>query len=345
MSSNPPDPCPDSTTLYSSPETSTVFDDLAVGIVYGVYIVLFVISAYVLLSRPGFTSSQTRMFLFGITTFMFALGTTALVLEKALELQKIEFNVFYFAEGGITRLMYILSDVICAWRAVIIWNRDRRVIAILLLCILGTIAAAGCEIGLGFVTPADNGSQSGPLVMVGPSLGTNLLSTGLIAWKAWQHRVSVRKYLGEGTGSVNVERVLALVIESGLIYCIPWILYVISAFGVIPEPGLTVIGDVLVFISGLYPTLIIILVAVQKSPVEHYSTHSTGMQFATGPALGPPRAGGDKPRHVHTRVHKPNAQGPSVAATMTSEDEPVVLGRWDENCRHRPVKLYRTRTY
>ena len=35
-------------------------------------------------------------------------------------------------------VQYILSDVICAWRAVVLWSRDKRVIAILLLFILGT---------------------------------------------------------------------------------------------------------------------------------------------------------------------------------------------------------------
>ena len=34
---------------------------------------------------------------------------------------------------------YILSDIICAWRAVVLWNGDKRVVAILLLFILGTI--------------------------------------------------------------------------------------------------------------------------------------------------------------------------------------------------------------
>lgn len=90
-------------------------------------------------------------------------------------------------------------------------------IAILLLFILGTIgapgnnlirhclslikrkcltAAAGCDLGLS-LAPLFNPShqsiqdESGvklgerALIMVGPTLATNLLSTGLIAWKAW----------------------------------------------------------------------------------------------------------------------------------------------------------------
>jgi hypothetical protein len=36
-------------------------------------------------------------------------------------------------------VQYILCDIICAWRTVVLWNKDKRIITILLLFILGTI--------------------------------------------------------------------------------------------------------------------------------------------------------------------------------------------------------------
>ncbi|KAH9010952.1 hypothetical protein EDB83DRAFT_380543 [Lactarius deliciosus] len=325
----------------------TVYDNLIVGIIYGVYIVLYITSAHILLRKPGFTSSRPRMVMFGITTFMFAMGIIALVLEIVLGFQEIQdptttwstygINVAFAIEATITRLMYILSDIICAWRAVALWNRDKRVIAILLLLILGTTVAGGYELGVTlrpnfeFNTPyyysiqdslvPETTGDSGPLIMVGPTLGTNLVSTGLIAWKAWQHRVSFRKYLHEGSGSVIVERVLALLIESGFIYCCLWVVYLISALDVIP--GFIVMEHVLFFSSGLYPTLIIILVAMQKSLIE-YSTCSTRMQFANGPALGQTRAG-DMPRHLYP-IRREYASSsdmhiPSMVFMKTSDEE------------------------
>ncbi|KAH8991890.1 hypothetical protein EDB86DRAFT_3079513 [Lactarius hatsudake] len=299
----------------------TVYNNLFVGIVYGIYIVLYIASVHILLGKPGFRSSQPRMFMFGITTFMFVLGSVTLVLEVVLGFKETRLildptaenvrsvyrtNVVFAVAEAITCLMYILSDIICAWRAVVLWNRDKRIIAVLLLFIFGTTAAAGCELGLRlapifksglpFLSTIQAGTivNAGPLIMVGrlgPTLATNLVSTGLIAWKAWQHRISVRNHLDEGNGSVRVERVFTLLIESGFLYRCPWILYFISAFGVIPEPGFAVMDGVVLYASGSesYPTLIIILVAMQKSPIEHYSTHSTRMQFASGPALGPTR--------------------------------------------------------
>ena len=74
----------------------------------------------------------------------------------------------------------------------------------------------------------------------------------------------------------------------------------------LPETGHTVLDSGLVFVSvrcvpsfynfswvltytdltqGLYPTLIVILVSMQMSPVEYHSTHSTGMQFTRDQAL------------------------------------------------------------
>ncbi|KAF8262035.1 hypothetical protein EI94DRAFT_1789158 [Lactarius quietus] len=276
-----------------------VYTNLFDGIVYGAYIVLYVASVYVLL-----------MFMFGTTTFMFILGIIALVLAITIRFQEIEMWIgvaspassgslesliasyysHYYAWGTIARLMYIVCDIICAWRTVVLWNRDKRVIAILLIFILGTTVAAVLTLtasgSIGVVTGLATTPGAFDLTMVGPTLGTNLLSTGLIAWKAWQRRISVRKHLFEGSVFVRADRVSALLIESGLIYCCIWILYLISLFNVLPNPGFTVMA----FVSGLYPTLIVILVGMQMSPVEHYSTHSTGMRFSSGSAPRPPRS-------------------------------------------------------
>ncbi|KAI0300032.1 hypothetical protein B0F90DRAFT_1817829 [Multifurca ochricompacta] len=308
---------PDAAEYYLEYKTA-VYDNLFVGIIYGIYVVLYAVSVHILLARPGLSSSPPRIFMLGMTTFMFILGLIALVLETVLGFQQMKLfldptssgiwsssrtNVVIAVGATITRMMYISSDIICAWRAVVIWNKDKRVMAILLLFILGTTAAAGSDLGLGLrplFSPSHDSIQEASgtklgeraLIMVGPTLGTNILSTGLIAWKAWQHRVFVGKHLGEGNVSVRVEKVLALLIESGFVYCCLWILYLISAFRVFPEPGFTVMDAVLLFASGSYPTLIIILVCMQKSPVDYYSNYSTGIQFAAPPtSFGPHKTG------------------------------------------------------
>ena len=84
------------------------------------------------------------------------------------------------------------------------------------------------------------------------------------------------------------------------------ILYLISAFGLIHDPGFTAMSFVSVSTThfssthfapvpntdissqGLYSTLIIILVGMKMSPVEHFSTHSARMPFARGSTFGRP---------------------------------------------------------
>lgn len=169
-------------------------------------------------------------------------------------------------------VQYILSDIICAWRTVVLWSKDKHVIAILLLFILGTtgmwkrsfksfcatnnlepmlVVAAACDVyftvaplfgqtNLSIEYPSKIGQRA--LIMVSPTLATNLLSTGLIAWKAWfallasdprqqslimssrrQRRILVREHLYEGSGFLRVNRLIALLIESGVIYCFIWV--------------------------------------------------------------------------------------------------------------------------
>ena len=184
-------------------------------------------------------------------------------------------------------------------------------------------AAAGSDLGLSLVPLFNPSHQSietesnvkigeRALIMGGPTLATNLLSTGLIAWKAWcvsrirppraisdpcrwhrNRRVSVGKHLYGGSGSLRVDRVFALLIESGFIYCCIWvcapfiladgfaelfqILYVISAFQVMSNLGFIVMDAVLLFISVSSATLHIFLSTeywANIGPISHAHSHS-----------------------------------------------------------------------
>ena len=120
------------------------------------------------------------------------------------------------------------------------------------------------------------------------------------------------------------------------------IFFLISAFGVLPEPGFTVMNAGLLFVAvrcvpsfykfswglkytdstqGSYPTLIIILVSMQMSPVEYHSTHSSGMQFTRDPGLVPPSI----PQHVYRigreYVSDSDTQVPSTVFMNISDEE------------------------
>ncbi len=108
----------------------------------------------------------------------------------------------------------MLSDVVFAWRAIVLWKYDRRVVAILSICVLRTFGvcprivasislAQNVVMGLTAASIYDlkllfqfhqtvQGLQNllrldreATAIFVGPILCTNLLSTSFIAWKAW----------------------------------------------------------------------------------------------------------------------------------------------------------------
>ncbi|KAI0054231.1 hypothetical protein BV25DRAFT_1782085, partial [Artomyces pyxidatus] len=165
---------------------------------------------------------------------------------------------------------YILSDAIVVWRALTLWSSDRRIFFVLLIFMLGTIAAAGSDLGLSLsqlfdtldVVEDQSRVQQGrrALILVGPTLATNVCATLLIAYKAWHYRVAVKAHLNEDNAATKVEKILALLVESGVVYCVMWILYVLAAFRIFPNPGPSIMDGIMVQVSGIYPTVIIILV-------------------------------------------------------------------------------------
>ncbi|TFK81879.1 hypothetical protein K466DRAFT_501367, partial [Polyporus arcularius HHB13444] len=125
------------------------------------------------------------------------------------------------------------GDSIVWWRAWVLWP-DNRVIrsicAIVILLTTTQAAAAGNtipapQLGLGSV--ATRGTMfSGDAWGIAAGLSsflTNAVATSLIAYRAWEHRRVVMSYLRGQSRRTQVERTLALLVESGLLYCALWV--------------------------------------------------------------------------------------------------------------------------
>ncbi|KAI0056961.1 hypothetical protein BV25DRAFT_1920599 [Artomyces pyxidatus] len=205
-------------------------------------------------------------------------------------------NIIVSVGSVSVRINYILSDAIVVWRALTLWSSDRRVFLILLIFMLGTIAAAGSDLGLSLnqlfdthdVVNDESNAKEGrrALILAGPTIATNVCATSLIAYKAWKYRVSVKAHLNEDNAATKVEKILALLVESGVVYCVMWIFYILAAFRVFPDPGDSILDGIMVQVSGIYPTIIIILVCLQKSPCEKYATQELDRSLSFAPAPG-----------------------------------------------------------
>ncbi|KAM5539185.1 hypothetical protein V8D89_007058 [Ganoderma adspersum] len=113
------------------------------------------------------------------------------------------------------------------------------------------------------------------------SLALNILATSLIGYKAWVHRQLLRGHFGQGRRKSRVVKALALLVESGTIYCLLLISVVVyqasSALFAAPDVHqnafLRTVADYtyacFVPVIAIYPVLIVVIVALNWSPIEH----------------------------------------------------------------------------
>ncbi|KAI0313365.1 hypothetical protein OF83DRAFT_1175737 [Amylostereum chailletii] len=177
-----------------------------------------------------------------------------------------------------------LSDSIVLWRAWVLWNRNRVFLAISLALLLGSIAMSSVALFDACDTfHSKPGSEGDPLFeadVYGLAAFILSLVTNL------QHRRLIKRHLRQGSARTRAEKVMALFIESGVVYCLIWIFIV--AYDTLDfyydfgtehwsTAGLRLINAWRIFVDGallqvigIYPTIVIVLVALEKSHLDTY---------------------------------------------------------------------------
>ncbi|KZV66929.1 hypothetical protein PENSPDRAFT_636336 [Peniophora sp. CONT] len=157
----------------------------------------------------------------------------------------------------------VTSDTIVLWRVWIVWNKARPVFilgAAVLITTFGlNIASIATDAGLTLhgdsrrVSYNDNDSET--FVIYGEtsiglaaafvSLASNLCATALVALKIWLHRRKFAMHVRTGNRRTVVERVMELLVDSGVVYTAIWLLYCISFYR--PITSQTVLGPASAF--------------------------------------------------------------------------------------------------
>ncbi|KIK52106.1 hypothetical protein GYMLUDRAFT_180498 [Collybiopsis luxurians FD-317 M1] len=177
-------------------------------------------------------------------------------------------------------LQYIFTDGVVVWRAWILCKNDSKktlcfciFVALCACCSFNTLAAIIIEVVQALTSPEDikrdntltraiNVCHVAILVL---SLLTNLSATSIIAVKAWLARGAISRYMFYLTWA-NGGRILALLIESGLLYSVSLIINLIAT--VIPL-SVGTLGDLCnpinLQIAGMYPLVVLILISQDRS--------------------------------------------------------------------------------
>ncbi|KAJ6630386.1 hypothetical protein B0H10DRAFT_1939145 [Mycena sp. CBHHK59/15] len=263
---------------------------------YGIFLCIAIMSTYTLIAK-GLGRSKPRQALLAVTLTMLIAATAHLGLHMTFILIQfptlaaeyvnpiVLLHRFDVAQTCLRRLVYFLSDIIVVWRAWVIWSDNVLVHCLLAFCLLATGATSltlavfnvlSIQHGHHYTTWTQNFLGTFGLLV------TNFGATSLISYKLWYYRTNVKKYINRGSGHTMVESVLVLLIESGSIYCVFWILLMVGDFGYYKDFGFEWFQP---NVSGIYPTIMIYMVSRQKTLTEDVLNGSAFQSNSTEPTI------------------------------------------------------------
>ncbi|KIY62793.1 hypothetical protein CYLTODRAFT_164053 [Cylindrobasidium torrendii FP15055 ss-10] len=200
-----------------------------------------------------------------------------------------QLNMFYHFNGNIS---WLLGASVVLWRAFALFTDNPRHRAYALAFPALTLI---CGLVLSFFviwTFYAGGAFHVPYrIVYGLSFLANVISTGIIGWIAWKHRQTLRKTLGERYRRTMTEGVMLILVESGIVYIVLYIIRTIAWIEPMsPVSGLAIFIDILGpsidQLCCLHPAAVIILVNLRQSMADGKAEVSLNLQspgFPTTP--------------------------------------------------------------
>jgi len=185
----------------------------------------------------------------------------------------------------------VLGDSIVIWRAWILWNRRLSVVIAPLALLFGVaFSSFGMAVAHSQVSADPSYLSAFKKFMIAvPSLtlATNITATALILWRVCALHSSVQKVkqhgvtVSHGSGR-QLRHLLEILIESGGLYCLTWLL--LLCFILTGSPASHVFLSILSQLTGIYPTLIIVLVSINSAEDHNQGPlYESGIRFDRNP--------------------------------------------------------------
>ncbi|KAJ8078314.1 hypothetical protein PM082_000521 [Marasmius tenuissimus] len=174
-------------------------------------------------------------------------------------------------------ISFVIGDAIVIWRAWALSGGRMRIMflpVILQVALTGTAFGwIGCFVRAGTPTSADIPEQCRPSYRATYLLSilTNISGTSIIGYTTWCYRKSIRKYLDACRHQARAGKIMALLLESGILYTS--LLIIQFTFVVAPsnpnsefayQAFQKIFSGVPTQLVGLYPVAIIVLVSLQR---------------------------------------------------------------------------------
>ncbi|KIP02169.1 hypothetical protein PHLGIDRAFT_130883 [Phlebiopsis gigantea 11061_1 CR5-6] len=275
------------------------------AVLWTIYLVLIVIAGNILTQKQRRTTIS--LVTFTVVLLMFLMDTSIFFIDVNNAVKEIMFtltsssdmslqdrysltdNLPWPVESALYAFMSNLGDIIVIWRVYAFYHRgkDRWVVAIPCALLVGSFITSGL-ISFCVSKLSDNPGATGnfinppfcknvQLASYCTTLATTGVATMLISYKTWRYRRTIGRTLHKSSNKTRMERVMTILIESGILYFFFFLEAVVSDSGNVGEleestPGLAFASTVWTFmtshIMGIYPVIIVILVHLQRSYIE-----------------------------------------------------------------------------
>ncbi|KAJ7307033.1 hypothetical protein DFH08DRAFT_901063 [Mycena albidolilacea] len=290
---------------YASLTIQEVLGILFEGVFFGAYSIFFALAVYSI--RKGGVRSRKAIIMSAVVGYLYAASVTAWAVDCYIAFKNIHslfmtteiplldradladdtFNKFVGVQEMLFVFNAIVADAVVIWRTWAVYQG--WIPAIVAPCVLLLAAFVFALIDVTFSlyqgsTPLPGAATiyvKSQILVWGFSLGTNILCTLLIGFKAWQHRKIMKELsLGVKYHGISTENVLSLLVESGFIYSFLWGTQIMGYLIFGPNSPWNFISEVVVRIgrqiTGMYPTLIIVIVNFKRTMWEQYPITTRG---------------------------------------------------------------------
>ncbi|KAF9469473.1 hypothetical protein BDZ94DRAFT_204 [Collybia nuda] len=289
---------------------NTVVETCTFTLVYGIFVLLFGQATVIYFKKKQPSQAQRWMFATSIISFVLATAFEAALLiltkvsvdsvtsrSKDPRVSLVPRHLFVNHSSvranylcmWIAGLETIISDIIVVWRVYVLSLHRRRFMVVPLFLLLSSLVF----LLVSWIMSTSGVSNTQRIMILnnvgfGLSLATNATATGLIGCIYWRHRSETAAF-GK-CGPRQVERILALLVESGIVFCL---LQAIS-FGLqftpelhIPDVAhslaIDVFGGLYQGFTAMYPTIMIALVNSHCTFDHIYSANPSLPTISHGP--------------------------------------------------------------
>ncbi|KAH8797109.1 hypothetical protein DL96DRAFT_1006790 [Flagelloscypha sp. PMI_526] len=258
---------------------------------YGVYTILCAFAVCIFWKGAALSRTWLGLLIRILTLFLYGISTAHLIVSLCEAYKRftvtadphISYNdihaypQLYAVSLILDVINCIIADIILTWRVWVLYNCSIKALVAPVFLLVFTIAMTAItvnELSKNLGTTAPLSVVFSPSVLPWTSYGlacsilvTNVLCTGLISWKVVLHHCSL-KNAGLGHLASTYRWIALIVCESGALYLMIWILFII--FAAIGHPAIFVITYFVAQLTGIVPTLVVVLVSLKAdSSSEH----------------------------------------------------------------------------